>query len=122
MTTNIDRAAGIIRAMVKIENPTHDTDVAQALADATPPLLMSDLPEPDRDGFWWPEHGRNYGNVHVSPVYVRDMGQVVPMVTIARGGPGYASRYTSMTLTKDEALELASILTAAADYAERNQE
>lgn len=38
--TNIDRAAGVILAMVKIENPTHDTDVAQALADEG--MLMPD--------------------------------------------------------------------------------
>ena len=76
------------------------------------PIL--DLPAPDRDGFWWPEHGRNYGNVHVSPVYVRDVGEIIPMVTIARGGPGEASRHTRMNLTREEALELASLLTAAA--------
>lgn len=32
--SNITRAAGIIRHMVKIENPTHDQDIAQELADA----------------------------------------------------------------------------------------
>lgn len=47
--TNIDRAAGIIRAMVKIENPTHDTDVAQALADngllIPAPQIISNMEE-----------------------------------------------------------------------------
>lgn len=66
-----------------------------------------DLPVPDRHGYLWPAHGRNYGNVHISHA---DPTEIV----ISRGGPGEASRHTSMTLTRAEALELASLLTAAA--------
>lgn len=71
------------------------------------PIL--NLPVPDRDGLWWPERGRNYGHVRLGSVR-SDNDRVV----ISRGGPGEASHYTSMSLTKNEALELASILTAAA--------
>lgn len=68
---------------------------------------VPDLPVPDRLGYLWPEHGRNYGNVHVNHA---DHTEVV----ISRGGPGETSRRTSMYLTRTEALELASLLTAAA--------
>ena len=75
------------------------------------PIL--DLPVPDRDGCLWPLHGRNYGHVRRATVH-RHYGDPVPGVVISRGGPGEASRHTSMTLTRQEALELASLLTAAA--------
>lgn len=122
--SNIDNAADAMlrtdRASVTANNRyASPREYAQALH--TEGLLMPDLPEPDRDGFWWPERGRNYGHVRVETIHdprlnTTDRGNIDPFkgVTIARGGPGYASRYTSMTLTKDEALELASILTAAA--------
>ena len=69
------------------------------------PILA--LPVPDRHGYLWPEHGRNYGNVHIGHAYPSE-------IVISRGGPGEASRHTSMTLTRKDALELASLLTAAA--------
>lgn len=75
------------------------------------PIL--DLPEPDRDGRWFPEHGLNYGHIRcetVKPI----LGFPFSRIVISRGGPGEVSRHTSMTLTRDEALELAGILTAAA--------
>lgn len=112
MTTNIDRAAEALADWALPGVPPEV--VAQALADAG--LLMPDLPKPDREGYWWPEHGRSYGHVRIGSVR-SDNDRVV----ISRGDPDVASRYTSMTLTKNEALELASILTAAADCAERNQ-
>lgn len=52
-------------------------------------------------------HGRNYGNVHISHA---DPLEVV----ISRGGPGEASHSTSMTLTREEAREPASLLIGAA--------
>lgn len=80
------------------------------LVDSWP---IPDLPPGDRHGYWWPKHGRNYGNVHISHA---DPDEIV----ISRGGPGEASRHTSMTLTLAEAEELASLLLAAALH-ERNQ-
>lgn len=72
---------------------------------------IPDLPPADRDGCWWPKRGRNYGHVRASD----------GKITIARGGPYVAARYTSLHLTPDEAEELASLLLAAAHH-ERNQE
>ncbi|MGN0095066.1 MAG: hypothetical protein ACI38U_03290 [Corynebacterium sp.] len=82
---------------------------------------IPDLPPADHDGCWWPKHGRNYG--HVRGWDCREMydSDPVPGVVIARGGSGEASRYTSISLTLDEAEELASLLLAAAHH-ERNQE
>ena len=74
------------------------------------PIL--DLPVPDRDGCLWPAHGRNYACVRRGTVY--QLGDPVPGVVVVRGGPGESSRHTSIALTREEALELASLLTAAA--------
>ena len=122
MTTNIDRAVHVINETYADEYvKPHMTPPKVATALDAAALLSPDLPKPDRDGLWWPERGRNYGHVRVETIHdprlnTTDRGNLDPFkgVTIARGGPGYASRYTSMTLTKDEALELASILIAAA--------
>ena len=95
MTTNIDRAAQVILQSTACTA----TEVSQALADAG--LLMPDLPKPDRDGRLWPEHDFNYSHVQ-SPKFT-GTGNVI----IARGD-------SSLALTREEALELASLLTAAA--------
>lgn len=100
--TNIDRAAGIIRAMVKIENPTHDTDVTQALADAG--LLIPDLPGPtDRSVPEWESPSNEHHAVSVNQDGT---------VRIWGATSGY---------TPKESRDLALALLAAADYAERNQ-
>lgn len=75
------------------------------------PIL--DLPLPDRNGCLWPLSGRNYGHVRRTMIQPH-VGDPFPGVIISRGGPGEASRHTSMTLTRAEALELAGILAAAA--------
>lgn len=79
----------------------------ERLCDLVALYPILDLQVLDRQGYLWPRHGRNYGNVHISHA---DPSEIV----ISRGGPGEASRHTSMTLTREESLELASILTAAA--------
>ena len=103
--TNIERAAGIIRAMVKIENQTHDTDVAQALdADG---LLMPDLPEP------------TMRSAHNEPRWIACDTEIETA--------GYEQRVLvhdvdiSWDLSLDDARDLAYALLAAANYAERNQ-
>lgn len=75
------------------------TEAAQALKDSG--RLMPDLPEPDSDGRLWPEHDFTYAHVQ-SPKFT-GTGNVI----IARGA-------SSLALTREEALELASLLTAAA--------
>lgn len=73
------------------------------------PIL--DLPPGDRDGYWWPKHGRNYGNVR-GHIPLDSNGQLRHgewEVIIGRGS-GY------IHLTPDEAEELASLLLAAAHH------
>lgn len=101
--TNIDRAAEVLW-LLEPHLSTSECDkqareLAHALADAG--LLMPDLPEPDSDGRLWPEHGFTY--VHVQSPKFTGTGNVI----IARGA-------SSLALTSEEALELASLLTAAA--------
>ena len=106
------------RAVVSAERLRDDAVLPSDFPDLTDPEFerlceivtaypVLDLPVPDRHGYLWPERGRNYGNVHISHA---DPSEIV----ISRGGPGEASRHTSMTLARGEALELASLLTAAA--------
>lgn len=110
MTTNIDRAAEVLihwadslGGMAAIERD-YDGDLtggAEALADAG--LLAPDLPAPDQDGLWCPK---------VPTIeFVQSTGYTVHAV----GG------LARLDLTRDEALDFAAILTAAADYAERKQ-
>lgn len=100
--TNIARATFVINETYADEYvKPHMTPlkVAQDLADAG--LLMPDLPEADSDGRLWPEHDFNYEHVQ-SPKFT-GTGNII----IARGA-------SSLALTREEALELASLLTAAA--------
>lgn len=106
MTTNIDRAADIVR-----ENSfsRRSEDVAQALADATPPLLMPDLPEPEIE---------NYSNQPTwfdSEVEVRNGA-----VEFYHGG--YANEENDYICSPAVARDLAYALLAAANYAEKNKE
>lgn len=91
----------------------HDLDRVCALIRDWP---IPDLPPADRHGYWWPKHGRNYGNVH-GHIPLDSNGELRHgewEVVIGRGS-GY------IHLTPDEAEELASLLLAAAHH-ERNQE
>ena len=102
--TNIDRAAQVILQSTACTA----TEVSQALADAG--LLMPDLPEPDRDGRWWSENGENYDHVRLGSVYSDDDRVVI--------SGGESPRTAVVALTRDEALELALALLAAANRAE----
>ncbi|WP_145941734.1 hypothetical protein [Corynebacterium glyciniphilum] len=65
---------------------------------------IPDLPLADREGCWWPTHGRKYGHVR----------KLQGTIVIARGGLGVASRLTSLYLTADEAEELGDFLLSGA--------
>lgn len=92
---------------------------AGALAEAlhAAGLLAPDLPKPDWDGYLWPAHGRNYGNVHTVDALPLPGGEPVPGVVISRGGRGHESRQAPIRMTAAEARELALLLLAAADHA-----
>lgn len=79
---------------------------AQRIRDLILTWPILDLPVPDRDGYWWPEHGRNYGNVRHGVTRHPERGEE-PYVRIGRG-------LHPITMTRAEALELASLLTATA--------
>ncbi|MGV0868713.1 hypothetical protein [Corynebacterium kalidii] len=87
----------------------------ERVADMIRTWPILDLPPGDRDGYWRPKHGRNYGNVR-GHIPLDSNGQLRHgewEVVIGRGS-GY------IHLTPDEAEELASLLLAAAHH-ERNQ-
>lgn len=87
--SNIDRAAYIMG----------DFEAARDLANEG--LLAPDLPHPDEDGLWWPK---------VPTIgYVQRKGFTIHTV----GGQVH------LALTRDEALDLAVILTAAASAEEQ---
>lgn len=92
-------------------HPDFSHDEKQQVWDRLRTWPIPDLPPSDRGGCWWPRRGYNYGHVR------RHGGKV----TVARGGPGEASRYTSLHLTPDEAEELGNFLITAA-HEERSQE
>lgn len=106
MTTNIDRAAEVLADWADSEgglasiDRDYDGDMAgasEALADATPPLLMPDLPETTHDGTWELPSGES--------------------IRVSRNGI-----QAGTTRTPAEARSYALALLAAANYAERNQE
>lgn len=109
----------------RTEKPDDLHNVSDDEADRVAAMIRAwpilDQPVLDEDGYLFPMHGRNFGHVRVTTIYdprlnTTDRGNLDPFkgVIIGRGGPGRASRHTSMTLTKAEALELAALLTAAA--------
>lgn len=116
MTTNIDRAARAVweasRGVGAPLSVIASDHIAAALADATPPLLMPALPEPDIDGLWRTEHEKTRSYVRIGSVY-EDNDRIV--VSDYEG-----SRRTSMYLTLEEARDMAYTLLAAADYAEEH--
>ena len=81
--------------------------VAQALADATPPLLMPDLPVRDEFGEWG-----------IDPLVVR-IDTATRDVCLEDTDP-YEGR--AIYMLPDKAREVALALLAAASYAERNKE
>lgn len=102
--TNIDRAADIVREYSFSRRPD---DVAQALADATPPLLMPDLPVVQfaQDGTpYWEADGEVY-QPSLLPGFIDGID--------AYGEP-FRERVEDI---KEKALAML----AAADYIERNQ-
>lgn len=68
------------------------------------PIL--DIPVPDSRGYLFPKSGINYGNVHTGIIRHPEKG-AIRCIRISRG-------LHPITLTHEEALELASLLTAAA--------
>lgn len=73
----------------------------ERLCDIVAAYPVPDLPVPDHAGYWWPEHDFVYS--HVQSHKFTGTRSII----IARGA-------SSLFLTRTEALELASILTAAA--------
>ena len=116
--TNTERAAEVIEDLTSEPHLYPDGGLpaaaAAALADATPPLLMPDLPKPDHNGRWWTKRGQSHRYVRTGSIY-SDNDRVVV-------SDGEGSRHTSMCLTTEEAIDLAYALLAAADHTERNQE
>lgn len=74
---------------------------AERIYDLIRHYPVPDLPVPDQDGRLWPENDFNYS--HVQSSKFTGTGNVI----IARGD-------WAIALTREEALELASLLTAAA--------
>ena len=100
MTTNLDRATEII-AQHRAMPPR---DAAQSLADATPPLLMPDLPEPD---IW--QQGRE-------PIW-QACGIEVQTAGYERRVL-FTDEYGTWETSADDFRALAYALLAAANYAE----
>lgn len=113
--TNIDRAAEVLADWADSEGGLSDIDRdydgdltggAEALADATPPLLMPDLPDPvtDNDGWvLWDSSSVTEAGYHPEKgLWTYDDGRMV------QDSP-------------ERLREVACIYLAAADYAERNQ-
>lgn len=109
MTTNIERAARMVweasRGVGEPLSAIASDHIAAALADTTPPLLMPDLPEKERDGRWKVAHK------HLPISHTSTAGT---QVTIRTSGGWWHTDW-------DEARSLGLALLAAADYAERNQ-
>jgi len=109
--TNIDRAAEVLWLpephLSTSECDDQARELAQALADATPPLLMPDLPDPvtDNDGWvLWDSSSVTEAGYHPEKgLWTYDDGRMV------QDSP-------------ERLREVAYIYLAAADYAERNQE
>lgn len=107
--TNIDRAAELLWLpephLSSSECGDQARELAQALADATPPLLMPDLPEPeiDSDGWaTWDSSSVTEAGYHPEKgLWTYDDGRMV------QDSP-------------ERLREVAYIYLAAADYAERN--
>lgn len=110
--TNIDRAAEIMREADRksatdpdVNRYCYPDEYAQALADAAPPLLMPDLPEPKIDNDGW---------------VLWDSGSVTEAGYHPEKG---LWTYDDGRMVKDSPArlrEVAYIYLAAADYAERN--
>lgn len=112
--TNIDRAAEVLWLpephLSTSECDDQARELAKALADATPPLLMPDLPEPDNTYPEWLA-----GGASISPV--PDTGGVtIEWEDREDTGRGTVGRI--LYLTPDQVLAIL----AAASYTERNQE
>ncbi|WP_312980994.1 hypothetical protein [Corynebacterium sp.] len=108
--TNIDRAARMVwdasRAAGEPLSAIASDYIAAALADATPPLLLPDLPEPDGFSDW-----------DMDPLVVR-IDTATRDVCLEDPDP-YEGR--AIYMSPDEARGVALSLIAAANDAERNQ-
>lgn len=80
---------------------------AQRIYDLIHDWPILDLPVPDRDGYWWPKAAT------IRTVSKTPRGEI-------RIQSGNFQQF-QMYLTPEKALDIAAILTAAADYAERNR-
>lgn len=116
MTTNIDRAARAVweasRGVGEPLSVIASDHIAAALADATPPLLMPDLPEPTN---WTQEH---YSNL---PTWF-DLDVTVKKGAVEFHHGGYTTGENDEIYSPASARDLAYALLAAANYAEKNQE
>lgn len=79
---------------------------AQRIYDLLRTWPIIDLPVPDGRGYLFPKSGLNYGNVHTGIIRHPEKGPI-RCIRISRG-------LHPINLTREEALELAAILTAAA--------
>ena len=115
--TNIDRAAELLWLpephLSNDECDDQARELAQALADATPPLLMPDLPEPQLVPTGMED--RVYLSWRGDPVDVEQGARITELFA-----PGES--FPILSLDADEARCLGLRLIAAADYAERNHE
>lgn len=117
MTTNVDRAAEVLW-LLEPHQSTSERDyqqareLAQALADATPPLIMPDLPEPTN---WTQEH---YSN---RPTWF-DLDVTVKKGAVEFHHGGYANEENDEIYSPASARDLAYALLAAANHAEKNKE
>ena len=108
--TNIDRAARMVwdasRAAGEPLSAIASDYIAAAIADATPPLLLPDLPEPD-----------GFCEGDLDPLLVR-IDTATRNICLEDPDP-YEGR--AIYMTHDEARGVALSLIAAANHAERNQ-
>lgn len=110
--TNIDHAAGLLWIpephLSVSECDDQARELAQALADATPPLLMPDLPEPTR---WKQNEEPEWDACYTTVSPAGYEGRVI-----------VKDSDDQWEASAGDVRALALAMLAAADYAERNQE
>ena len=134
MNNNIERAAEITYDTLngKYDDFSHHKEVARALAGATPPLLMPDLPEPDLahdDSQWIADHREtweaDYGDDYETPDVWGDAGPETSIAVFPETGGGMVhptyDGETTESVTASEARRIGMKWLAAANHAERNQ-